>query len=114
MSAGMAVEVDFGEEEVITEVRLGISADQGYMRWQVEGELSPGRWSVLSAVGALSVVSEKLDLRKEATEQLKKNVIGYIVVPDSDLAASDFSSRTDRWGVHLISEVAGSSLYQIE
>jgi hypothetical protein len=114
MAAGMFVEVDFGHEEAITAVRLDIPADQGYMRWQLEGEQSPGRWSVLSANGVLSLVKENMDLRKEAAGQLKQNGIRYIVVPDSDLAASDFHNNTPLWGVHLVCEVAGSNLYQVE
>ena len=112
MKAGMFVEVDLGSEEAITAVQLDVTPDQGYMNWQLEGE-SAGRWTVLNAApqsGAL----EKMDLRKAAIQELKRNGIGYILVPDSEFAAPDFRDNTPLWGIHQLAETGGNRLYQVE
>jgi hypothetical protein len=112
MKAGMFVEVDLGSEEAITAVQLDVTPDQGYMKWQLEGDTS-GRWTVLNAAPQ-SAALEKLDLRKAAIQELKRNGIGYILVPDSEFAAPDFRDNTPLWGIHQLAETGGNRLYQVE
>jgi len=112
MKAGMSVEVDLGSEEAITAVQLDVTPDQGYMKWQLEGE-SAGRWTVLNAAPQ-SAALEKMDLRKAAIQELKRNGIGYVLVPDSEFAAPDFRDNTPLWGIHQLAETGGNRLYQVE
>ena len=113
MKPGMFVEVDLGSEEVITAVELHVTPDQGYMRWQLEGELQPGRWTVLNAAPQ-SANLQKMDLRKEAIQELKRNNINYILVPDGEFAAADFRENTPLWGIHLLAEAGKSRLYAVD
>ena len=110
MKPGMFIDVDLGSEEVISAVELHVTPDQGYLRWQLEGEMQPGRWTVLNAAPQ-SAPLQKMDLRKAAIQELKRNHVNYILVPDSEFAASDFRDNTPLWGIRLLAEVAKSRLY---
>jgi hypothetical protein len=55
-----------------------------------------------------------MDLRKAAIQELKRNGVGYILVPDSDIAAPDFRDNTPLWGVHLLVQIGRSRLYQAD
>ena len=113
MKSGMFVEVDLGSEESITAVQLDLTPDQGYMQWQLEGETAPGRWTVLNAAPQSAALG-KMDLRKAAIQELKRNGIRYILVPDSEFAAPDFRDNTLLWGIHLLAEIGTNRLYQAE
>jgi hypothetical protein len=110
---GMFVEVDLGSEEVITSVQLDVTPDQGYVHWQLEGETPTGRWTVLNTFPQ-SAVLQTMDLRKAAMQELKHNGIGYILVPDSEIAAADFRNNSPLWSIHLLVEHGGIRLYQAE
>jgi hypothetical protein len=113
MKSGMFVEVDLGSEEAIAAVQLDVTPDQGYMQWQLEGETTPGRWTVLNAAPQ-SAALEKMDLRKAAIRELKRNGIRYILVPDGEFAAPDFRANTPLWGIHLLADTGNNRLYQAE
>jgi hypothetical protein len=113
MKPGMFVEVDLGSEEVITAVQLDLTPDQGNMHWLLERETSPGRWAVLNAAPQ-SANLEKMDLRKAAIQELKRNGVGYILVPDSEIAAPDFRDNTPLWGIHLLYQAGSARLYQAD
>jgi hypothetical protein len=113
MKPGMFVELDLGSEEAITAVQLDVTPDQGYMHWQLEGETSPGRWTVLNPTPQ-SANLEKMDLRKAAIQELKRNGVSYILVPDSEVAAADFRDNTALWGVHLLVQIGSTRLYQAD
>jgi hypothetical protein len=55
-----------------------------------------------------------MDLRKAAIQELKRNGIRYILVPDSEFAAPDFRDNTPLWGIHLLAEIGTNRLYQAE
>jgi len=112
--SGAFVDVDFGQEEVISTVRLHVTPDQRHMRWRLEGKLSPGGWSPLSAAADISSVAQPMELRKFAVDELKQNGIGYLLVPDSNYTATDFRDNMSRWGIHLRAKVKDTSLYEIE
>ena len=112
MKSGMFVEVDLGSEETITAVQLDMTPDQGYMQWQLEGETA-GHWAVLNAAPQ-STALEKMDLRKAAIQELKRNGIHYILVTDSEFAAPDFRENTPLWGIRQIAEAGGNRLYEAE
>jgi hypothetical protein len=112
MKSGMFVEVDLGSEETITAVELHITPDQGYMKWQLEGETA-GHWTVLNA-DPQSTALGKMDLRKAAIQELKRNGIRYLLVTDSEFAAPDFRDNTLLWGIHLLAATGGNRLYQAE
>jgi hypothetical protein len=61
-----------------------------------------------------SAALEKMDLRKAAIQELKRNGIGYVLVPDSEFAAPDFRDNTPLWGIHQLAETGGNRLYQVE
>ena len=113
MKPGMFVEVELGSEEVITAVELHVTPDQGYLHWQLEGEIHPGQWTVLNATPQ-SAAQQKMDLRKAAIQELKRNHINYILVPDSEFAARDFRENTSLWGIHLLAEAGTSRLYGVD
>jgi len=108
----MFVEVDMGSEETITAVQLDMTPDQGYMQWQLEGETA-GHWAVLNAAPQ-STALERMDLRKAAIQELKRNGIHYILVTDSEFAAPDFRENTPLWGIRQIAEAGGNRLYEAE
>ena len=113
MKSGMFVELDLGSEESITSVQLDVTPDQGNIHWQLEGETPTGRWTVLNATPQSSALP-KMDLRKAAIQELKRNGIRYILVPDGEFAAADFRDNTPLWGIHLLAETGGNRLYQAE
>ena len=113
MKSGMFVEVDLGSEETITAVQLDCTLDQGYMQWQLEGETTPGRWTVLNAAPQSAAI-EKMDLRKAAIRELKRNGIRYILVSDGEFAAPDFRANMPLWGIHLLADTGANRLYQAE
>ena len=113
MTPGMFVEVDLSAEEVISAVQLDITPDQGNRCWQIEGETSPGRWAILNAAPQFASLP-KMDLRRVAIQELKRNGVGYILVPDDEIAAADFRDNTPLWGVHLLVQIGSYRLYQAD
>jgi hypothetical protein len=83
------------------------------VHWQLEGETPTGRWTVLNTFPQ-SAVLQTMDLRKAAMQELKHNGIGYILVPDSEIAAADFRNNSPLWSIHLLVEHGGIRLYQAE
>ena len=113
MKPGMFVEVDLGSDEVITGIALHVMPNQGNIRWQLEGEMQPGRWTVLNAAPQ-SATLQPADLRRSAIQELKRNRVDYILVPDPEPAAPDFRSNTALWGIHLVTEVGTFRLYGVD
>jgi hypothetical protein len=110
IESGAVVEVDFGGEVNVTEVRLHRTPDQA-ARWRLEGQ-DTGRWSVLSADPVASV-DQKMDLRRAAMAEFRRNHVGYILLADTEFAGPDFRNNTGLWGARLLSETGKYRLYQI-
>jgi hypothetical protein len=110
----MFLEVDLGREENVTSLRLDVAPDQGRTHWQLEGKASFGQWSVLSSAPEVSSQAKWMDLRKPAIEQLKRNGIYYIAIPEMNYAAPDLRNNMRGWGIHPMFQAGETTLYQIE
>ena len=69
-------------------------------------------WTGLDATSESAPVQGPLDLRKMATEELKRNNIQYILV-NSPYMQTEFRDHMELWGIELIGAVPGQQLYQI-
>ena len=113
MARGSWISVEFDREETISSVKLETSDDQAAVRWNVEGESTPGNWFALNASGELGHVAAPPDLRKAAIEQLKLYHIQYLLV-EAGFASADFRDHAREWGIRPIGESQGIRLYQLE
>ena len=61
-----------------------------------------------------SILSPPGDLRRAAMQQLKLSGVGYLLVHDSDLRATDFEMKAHQWGIRRVGKVESTTLYRIE
>ncbi|PYT31473.1 MAG: hypothetical protein DMG57_05030 [Acidobacteria bacterium] len=115
MEPGMFLELDFGGAQTVERVRLESASDQMHVRWECQGQLEPGgKWVLLSNDPQGSILSPPGDLRRAAMQQLKLSGVGYLLVHDSDLRATDFEMKAHQWGIRRVGKVESTTLYRIE
>ena len=93
-------------------VQLETTPDQHSVQWELQGETASGKWTGLGAMSESAPVRGPLDLRKMATEELKRSHIRYILV-NSPYMQKEFRDHMALWGIELIGAVPGQQLYQI-
>jgi hypothetical protein len=105
---GMYLEVDFGREELVDQVTLEMSWDQGKVRVELDGD---GR--LLSAEPVEREAAPSLGLRRGAAEVVKDLGVRYLLVQEGDLLAPDLAARPGAWGVVQLGDRRGFRLYEI-
>jgi hypothetical protein len=114
VAAGAWMEAQFDKEEIVSSIRLETSTDQESVPWTLEEKTAAGRWAPLKASTEVTLAPTVPDIRRRATQELKRHHIEYFLV-DSEFAISEFRDHPQEWGVHLLSELKGTRwFYHLE
>ena len=109
----MYIEVDLGADHPLDAVTVLTSQDCGNARLLLEVNEGDARWTTVPATPVESTVLEDLNLRKLATEEVKRRGVEYLVVKDSDIGGKDFREYAPQWGLQELKLVGDLRLYKI-
>jgi len=110
---GMYIEVNLGAEHALDAVTVLTSQDSVTARLKLDVDEGGGRWITVSAKPVESAVLQDFNLRRLATEEVKRRGIEYIVVGDSDIGAKDYLQYAPLWGLQPLATSGDMRLYQI-
>ncbi len=111
---GMYIDVDFGREEMVDEVRMETSHDYEWaIGLQVESMDSPGKWTKLGDTFEERRIEVQGSLRRAATAELHARGVNYLLIQDADYGADDFRSDPPAWGLKEIARESGATLYKV-
>jgi hypothetical protein len=109
---GMYLDVDFGREESVDEVRLIASGDSELTLMQLEWMNPAGAWEKIAEKPAAIYQDVPKGIRRMATYELHARGIHYLVVGDTNNGAEDFAEDPEAWGLKLLGHTEGERLYQ--
>ena len=115
---GMYLDVDFGRDEPVDEVRLVVSGDSELTRLQLESikaletASSAQAWEKIAEDPAVVFHEVPMGIRRMATYELHARGIHYLMVGDKSNGAEDFAEDPEIWGLKLIGHTDGKRLYQ--
>ncbi len=110
--SGMYLEVDFGMPRELSAILID-SPVQVQMHWEVRAQRSPGTWVPIDTAQTVLAQAAPPGIRADATREVKRNGIGYLLVGNDDFKADDFLANQRDWGIQLIGEAQGSRLYRV-
>jgi len=108
---GMYLDVDFGKDETVDEVRLETAAEYTKVHLQVES-LTAGRWERLGGEADDRVVAAPPSIRRLAMREMHDRGIHYLLMRDTDYGAGDIRDDAEAWGLKLVASTEGARLYR--
>lgn len=111
---GTWIEVDFGLTRPVRAVALDMSAGQWAVRLRLEGRDARGRWVALGGEPSRSERPPPLELRRMATDELKRSGITHVLVTGNSYRWEDFQDNDDLWGIREAGRVDNARLYRLE
>jgi hypothetical protein len=110
---GMFIEVDFGREETVDEVRMETSHDVEWpIRFRVES-MEGNAWVALTDQFDEQRIQYRGSTRRAATIELAARGIHYLLVEDDDWGTADYRDDPEAWGLKVVAHTAGGTLYQV-
>jgi hypothetical protein len=113
VTPGDYLDVDFGRDEAVDEVRLNTSVDYSVMQLQVEALDASGKWTLVAKNPKVETVEPKSSIRRAATYELKAHGIHYFVVGDDNYGADDFRDDPEAWGLTQVGSGYGIRIYKV-
>jgi hypothetical protein len=112
---GMFIEIDFGGTPVrLIGAHTEVSLDQPATSARLEIEVAEGKWVGVASAPEIIDVPAVGNLRRSATEDLKRFGVTHLAVAQSDFIAEDMARNTENWGVKALGEAGGVTLYRID
>lgn len=111
-SPGMYLDVDFGSEQPVDEVRLVVSGDSELTRLQLESMNSSAAWEKIAENPSVMYQDVPKGIRRMATYEMHARGINYLMIADKNNGAEDFAEDPEAWGLKLIGHTEGERLYQ--
>jgi hypothetical protein len=109
---GMYLDVDFGREESVDEVRLVTSSDFEHIRLQLEAMNVSGEWEKIADNPRQVSLAVPPGIRRLATYEIHARGVHYLMIRDTDYGAGDFRGDPEAWGLKLIGRDQEAALYQ--
>lgn len=109
---GEEASIDFGKAQTVDAVTVQRGYAQGDLKLRLEGRAGHGEWKALGEAPEIAKV-EMPDLRRASVEQLKRWGVGYVLLFPSDAPAADMRDHPEKWGVELVGESDGGTLYRL-
>lgn len=114
VAAGSRMDAQFDEDKIVSSVKLETSLDQAAVQWSLQGKSGASGWVPLTASLEVTSAPTPQDIRKTATQELKRNHIQYLLV-DADFAIPEFRDHAPQWGIRLVGELRGTRwFYRLE
>jgi hypothetical protein len=109
---GMYLDVDFGEQEAVDEVRLITSSDFVRIQFQLESANPAGGWDEVAGNPRQVPLAVPQNIRRMATYEMHARGVHYLLIYDSNYGAEDFAEDPEVWGLKLIGRGYEARLYQ--
>lgn len=100
-------------QEMVDSVVLDSLQDQSEIRLRLEGEVA-GRRELLVPSPESASLPAGFDLRRAATEELKRSGISYVLISPDCIATRDVKAGPGAWGLAPVANVDDWSLYRID
>jgi hypothetical protein len=111
---GMYLDVDFGRDETVDEVRVETSSDYIQVELQLESMTAGGAWETVAARPRdIPFVPQGYSSRISATRELHVRGINYLLLLDTDFAAEDIRDDPASWGLKAVARTTTARLYQV-
>jgi hypothetical protein len=109
---GMYLDVDFGREETVDEIRVETSADSIHVRMQPQILKASGAWEAIPSMLASSDIAPVKNARRLATYELHRRGVDYILLMPNDPAADDVANDPEAWGLRELGNDQGARVYK--
>ena len=111
---GMYIDVDFGREEGVDEVRMETSRDYSWpIQLQVQ-KTDAGRWVTLADRFEERDIHPSESIRRAATYELLARGIRYLLVQEHDWGEDDYNDDPEAWGLQVVARVPGGTLFRVK
>jgi hypothetical protein len=110
---GDYIQVDFGQAQVVDEVRIERSYDYNLQAEVKVFDESSGRWMAAGASRQTTALRPDASIRRYATRELALRGIHYVLITDIYVGAFDFRGDPEGWGMEKVVEEPGAHLYRI-
>jgi hypothetical protein len=110
---GQFIEAQFHRDQTADAILIETAPNQWSSRLKLEGLDAAGRWTLLAGDPVAADAPYPLGLRRAVAEELKRRGNDYLLVFDNNLGAADLRANQDLWGIRLVGEDKGASLYQL-
>jgi len=111
---GMYIDVDFGREESLDEVRVETSSDITRVRLQLEAMNAAGQWEKIGGEPQdVAIDQQGYSPRRMATRELHARGVNYLLIAETDYGADDFRDDPEFWGLQQIASTPQARLYQV-
>jgi hypothetical protein len=109
----MSIDVDFGREQPVDQVRVELSDIDWNVRMRVEAMDANGMWTPLPAHEELRQMYYAGSVRRAAGYELHSHGVDYILLKDTDWGAKDIADDPASWGMTRLVHESGASLYEV-
>ncbi|MEO8100635.1 MAG: hypothetical protein ABI811_23255 [Acidobacteriota bacterium] len=108
---GMYIEVDFGADTSVDEIRIETSSDSANVRVQPEVWNGSG-WEKLPAQLEGIDVAPNPNARRMATHEIHLKGVNYFLIFDTDFGSVDVRDDPEAWGLTLLATEGGARIYK--
>jgi Dolichyl-phosphate-mannose-protein mannosyltransferase len=106
---GMFIEVDFGREQTVDEVRMETSPDYPWpFQFRVEAD-----GATVADHFEETTIRYRVPMRRAATYELAARGIHYLLIQDGDWGVDDFNSDPESWGLEKVARSEGGTLFKV-
>jgi hypothetical protein len=110
---GMYVQADLGRAQQASSVVVESSGDMINTQIALQAMRADGAWTTICGHPSVAIRRIRVNLRTDATAELKSRGINYVFVRPDDPFASDLETYPDAWGLTLVGQQDGSRVYRI-
>jgi hypothetical protein len=111
-SPGMYLDVDFGKEEPVDEVRLITASTFVETQLQLESMSPSGAWDKIADNPQNVFQPVPPGIRRMAAYELHARGIRYLMIGDTNFGAEDMAEDPEAWGLQPIGHTGGERLYR--
>jgi hypothetical protein len=109
---GMYIEVDFGRDETIDEIRVETSADSPHVRMVPQVMNPSGKWENLPTQLVSRDLQPVSNARRLATYELHRRGIDYFLLAPGDPLAEDVANDPEAWGLRELGHDKETRVYK--
>jgi len=110
---GDYLDVDFGRDQQVDEVRIETSRDQSTVRLRAEMMDPQGRWITLSDKPVELDSHWPGSIRRAVTHELRLRKVNYLIVEDNDWGAMEFAKDPESWDFRIVARQDSATLYRV-
>jgi len=111
-SPGMYLDVDFGKEAPVDEVRLITASTFIETQLQLESMNPSGGWDKIADNPQDVIQPVPQGIRRMAAYELHARGIRYLMIGDTNPGAEDIAEDPEAWGLQRLGHTAGERLYR--